>query len=273
MRMALSIWRPCGVRSPRGGRALVSLMLANNETGVVQPVSEAARLVHEAGGLAACRCRPGGWPDLLRYQRAWGGFHDAFRPQARRSQGCRRADQALGIPAPRRRSSKAAARSAAPAPAPRMSQLSPASARLADAQTLRRTAQAGRLRRLCDGVARGARIRPQGASLRRSSSSAPTAARLPNTTLFAVPGLKAETAVIAFDLEGVAVSSGAACSSGKVAALARAGRHGGPSWTWRAARCASASARPPPNPRSIGSWKLGIECREHYLSSRQGLAA
>ncbi len=42
------------------------------------------------------------------------------------------------------------------------------------------------------------------------------AARLPNTTLFAVPGMKAETAVIAFDLEGVAVSSGAACSSGKV---------------------------------------------------------
>src|SRR5262249_35714379 len=42
------------------------------------------------------------------------------------------------------------------------------------------------------------------------------APRLPNTTLFALPGAKAETAVIAFDLEGVAVSSGAACSSGKV---------------------------------------------------------
>jgi cysteine desulfurase len=42
-------------------------------------------------------------------------------------------------------------------------------------------------------------------------------ARLPNTTLFSVPGMKAETAVIGFDLEGVAVSSGAACSSGKVA--------------------------------------------------------
>jgi len=40
--------------------------------------------------------------------------------------------------------------------------------------------------------------------------------RLPNTTLFAVEGMKAETAVIAFDLEGIAVSSGAACSSGKV---------------------------------------------------------
>ena len=43
------------------------------------------------------------------------------------------------------------------------------------------------------------------------------APRLPNTTLFAIPGMKAETAVIAFDLEGVAVSSGSACSSGKVA--------------------------------------------------------
>ena len=40
--------------------------------------------------------------------------------------------------------------------------------------------------------------------------------RLPNTTLFTVPGLKAETAVIGFDLEGIAVSSGSACSSGKV---------------------------------------------------------
>jgi cysteine desulfurase len=56
-------------------------------------------------------------------------------------------------------------------------------------------------------------------SLRRTrgvivfSSEAP---RLPNTTLFTVPGLKAETAVIGFDLEGIAVSSGSACSSGKV---------------------------------------------------------
>jgi cysteine desulfurase len=44
------------------------------------------------------------------------------------------------------------------------------------------------------------------------------APRLPNTTLFAVPGMKAETAIIAFDLNGVALSSGSACSSGKVQA-------------------------------------------------------
>ena len=40
--------------------------------------------------------------------------------------------------------------------------------------------------------------------------------RLPNTLAFAIPGIRAETALIRFDLEGVAVSSGSACSSGKV---------------------------------------------------------
>ncbi len=42
------------------------------------------------------------------------------------------------------------------------------------------------------------------------------AGRLPNTTCFAIPGKRAEMLLIAFDLEGVAVSSGSACSSGKV---------------------------------------------------------
>ncbi len=40
--------------------------------------------------------------------------------------------------------------------------------------------------------------------------------RLANTVFFAVPGVKAETAQIAFDLAGIAVSAGSACSSGKV---------------------------------------------------------
>ena len=40
--------------------------------------------------------------------------------------------------------------------------------------------------------------------------------RLPNTTFFVLPGIKAETAQIAFDLAGVALSAGSACSSGKV---------------------------------------------------------
>ena len=40
--------------------------------------------------------------------------------------------------------------------------------------------------------------------------------RLPNTTCLALPGVTAETQVIALDLAGIAVSAGAACSSGKV---------------------------------------------------------
>lgn len=43
-------------------------------------------------------------------------------------------------------------------------------------------------------------------------------ARLPNTVFFSMPGLKSETAHIAFDLQGIALSSGSACSSGKVGA-------------------------------------------------------
>jgi cysteine desulfurase len=43
-----------------------------------------------------------------------------------------------------------------------------------------------------------------------------TAERLPNTCNFITPGLDSETAVMALDIDGVAVSSGAACSSGRV---------------------------------------------------------
>ncbi len=41
-------------------------------------------------------------------------------------------------------------------------------------------------------------------------------ARLANTACFAVPGIRAETALISLDLAGIAASSGSACSSGKV---------------------------------------------------------
>jgi cysteine desulfurase len=44
------------------------------------------------------------------------------------------------------------------------------------------------------------------------------AERLPNTSCLALPGVRADTQVIALDLAGFQVSAGAACSSGKVAA-------------------------------------------------------
>jgi cysteine desulfurase len=59
------------------------------------------------------------------------------------------------------------------------------------------------------------------------------AERLPNTLCFAAPGMAAETAIMAFDLEGVALSAGSACSSGKV----------GPSETLKAMRVAPETAK------------------------------
>jgi cysteine desulfurase len=54
--------------------------------------------------------------------------------------------------------------------------------------------------------------------------------RLKNTSLFALPGVSAEKALIAFDLAGVAVSSGSACSSGKVKASHVLEAMGEPDW-------------------------------------------
>lgn len=78
------------------------------------------------------------------------------------------------------------------------------------------------------------------------------AGRLPNSTLFAVGGMKAETAVIAFDLEGITVSSGAL----------------GP---WRfplrscAARCAWAWVGTPERPISSAFLPLAEGLQTHYV--------
>lgn len=43
-----------------------------------------------------------------------------------------------------------------------------------------------------------------------------TTPRVPNTTFFSIPGASSETLLMAFDLEGICVSNGSACSSGTV---------------------------------------------------------
>ena len=193
-----------------GGRALVSIMAANNETGVIQPVAQAARLVHSAGGLlhvdavqAAGRI---GWDisvmgaDLVTLSaHKIGGPKgvgaligrtglDAFKPLITgggQERGARAGtENVAGIAG--FGAAAAAARASLAAEAARMGALR---------ERLEIGLKAASPQVVVFGV---------------------EAERLPNTTLFAVPGMKAETAVIAFDLEGVAVSAGAACSSGKV---------------------------------------------------------
>jgi cysteine desulfurase len=192
-------------------RVLVSVQLANNETGVIQPVAEAARLVHQHGGLIhtdavqAAGKIPADLAELgvdvltLSAHKIGGPkgigavilASDQFEIAERLIQG---GGQEKGFRAGTENVAAIAGFGAA--------------AELA-VHNLDREAE--RLRGLRDEAeAQVRRIAPDAVVV------ASEAERLPNTFAFAIPGLKAETALIAFDLAGVALSSGSACSSGKV---------------------------------------------------------
>jgi cysteine desulfurase len=192
-------------------RPLVSLMLANNETGVVQPVAEAAAIVHAAGGLLhvdavqgpgriACDIGSLG-ADLVTLSAHKIGGPKGVGAIVRRAEDIHFPDplirgggQERGIRAGTENVAGIAGFGAAAAAAREQF-----------------AAEAAHMKGLRDTLESGLKAIAQDAVI-----FGETAERLPNTTLFALEGMKAETAVIAFDLEGVAVSSGAACSSGKV---------------------------------------------------------
>ena len=189
------------------GRALVSLMLANNETGVVQPVSQAASVVHAAGGTlhvdavqAAGRipCDINALDaDLLTLSGHKIGAPKGVGALVGRAPVdplVKGGGQERGLRGGTENVAGIAGFGAAAAAA---------RGGLASAR--------GRMAALRDRLEAGLKgTSPQMIIFGAQSE------RLPNTTLFAVPGMKAETAVIAFDLAGVAVSAGSACSSGKV---------------------------------------------------------
>jgi cysteine desulfurase len=192
-----------------GPPALVSVMSANNETGAIQPVAEAAEIVHEAGGLLHVDAIQalGKIPLDIKAMQAdlvTLSAHKIGGPKgvgalvlAEGMQGIepllRGGGQELGRRAGTENVAGIAAFGAAAAAA---------MAQLAD--------NADRLQALRERFEKGLK---QATDIIVFSEDTP---RLPNTTLFTAPGLKAETAVIGFDLAGIAVSSGSACSSGKV---------------------------------------------------------
>jgi cysteine desulfurase len=192
---------------------LVSVMLANNETGVLQPITEIAALAHRAGATLHVDAvqGPGRIPcdiiqlgaDLLTISGHKFGAPKGVGALIRR-------ENTVPLPNPlirgggQERSAQAGTENVAGIAA-----FGAAAAVLADTYVTE-SKKTLRLRQRLEG--RLKREFPQAVIFGEG------AARLPNTSLFAVPGIKAETAVIALDLEGVAVSSGAACSSGKVQA-------------------------------------------------------
>ena len=190
------------------GRALVSMMLVNNETGVVQPISELATLAREAGAMIHC---------------------DAVQAAGRLSIEMTK----LGVDCLTLSSHKIGgpqgigALIAAPS-VPLASQISGGRqevGRRAGTENVSAIAGFG----AAAIAAGGAHL--QSKSLadmrmtleRRLMEACPEAVvfgnnaeRVANTICVAAPMVSAETMVIALDLDGFAVSAGAACSSGKV---------------------------------------------------------
>jgi cysteine desulfurase len=192
-----------------GPPALVSVMLANNETGALQPVNEVAGIVHAAGGLLHVDAIQalGKIPFHINSMNA-----DLVTVSAHKIGGPKGvgalvlAEGILGFEPLLRGGGQERGHRAGTENVAGISGFG-AAARAAMAAL---NGDAVRLEGLRNRLEGGLRQTP-GAIV--FSADVP---RLPNTTLFTVPGLNAETAVIGFDLACIAVSSGSACSSGKV---------------------------------------------------------
>ena len=192
-----------------GPPALVSLMLANNETGAVQPVREASEIVHASGGLLHVDAVQafGKIPIDIKSLGADLMTLSAHKIGGPKGVGAVVLSEGLqGLEPLRRGGGQEMGRRAGTEDVAGIAGFAAAVAAALGALA----EDALRVGRLRSRLEEGLRQTP---GLTIFAEGAP---RLPNTTLFTVPGLKAETAVIGFDLAGFAVSSGSACSSGKV---------------------------------------------------------
>jgi cysteine desulfurase len=188
-----------------GTTALVSLMLANNETGVVQPVAEVARLAHAHGALLHCDAVQAAGKialdvgaldvDLLALS-----AHKIYGPQGVGALFVRRGARMKPLlrggaqERNRRAGTENVAGIAGFGRAARLAarDVGPEAARLA---ALRDRLEA-RLLAIPGAVRNG------------------DAARVPNTTNVSFDRAEAESLLLALDLQGLAVSTGAACAAG-----------------------------------------------------------
>jgi cysteine desulfurase len=193
------------------GPVMLALQGANNETGVIQPVAEAAALVHAAGGIVVCDAvqLAGRALCLMRELGADLMIVSAHKLGGPKGAGALTAlSDALVLPAPlvRGGGQERNLRAGTEDVAAIAGFGAAAAAALAEEES-----EALRLVALREALARQVRASAPDAVI--FGEAAP---RLPNTLCFAIPGIEAATLVMGLDLAGIAVSSGAACSSGKV---------------------------------------------------------
>ena len=189
------------------GTPVLVLMLANNETGILQPVSEASALVRRAGGLTVCDAVQAfgkvqvnaallGADYIALSAHKIGGpqgvgalWHRAGAPLKALQHG---GGQERGLRSGTENVAGIAGFGAAAEAA------------------VRDLPKYAALARHRDGME--ARLKAEGGVTVIGEGSP----RLAGTSSFARPGFRAETQVMALDLAGVCVSAGSACSSGKV---------------------------------------------------------
>lgn len=189
-----------------GGRALVVVMVANNETGVVQPADEVVELVRNADALCLVDAVQACGKIALDFAQLGADYmtlsaHKIGGPQGSGALVAKEqapfAAQLLG--GGQERSRRAGTENLAGIAGFAAAAKASTQENAASLAALRDRFEAQLRRSFPDLVVFGEKMQ-----------------RLDNTSNFAIPGIAAETAVIALDLDGVMVSSGAACSSGKV---------------------------------------------------------
>lgn len=189
---------------------LVSLMLANNETGIIQPVAEAAALAARYGAWMHCDAAQAAGKIAVDIGALGVHFmtlsaHKIGGPQGVGALVLGQCGETPALLSGGGQEKKARAGTENVAGIAGFG----LAAELARAD-LAGGHDAGALR---DGFEAALQAAYPGAVIHGKG-----VARLPNTSLFSLPGFKAETLLLALDLSGFCVSNGSACTSGKVEA-------------------------------------------------------
>lgn len=189
------------------GVALVAVMLANNETGVVQPIAEVVRLARHAGALVHCDAVQGAGKlaidvRALDVDLAALSAHKLYGPKGIGALYVRRGVRLKPF---LRGGSQERGRRAGTENVAGIVGFG-AAARLARAETASDAARIAALRDRLEGQLLGVP-----GAVRNGAGR-----RVPNTTNVSFEGVEAESLLLALDLEGIAVSTGAACAAGAV---------------------------------------------------------
>lgn len=190
--------------------ALVSVMLANNETGVIQPITELARITHEKGALFHTDAIQAAGRIPINIAELGADYLTLSAHKMGGPQGVGAVITSCGAPLSPMMTGGGQERKARAGTENLSGIAGFGAAAKAALENMQNMNQVKTLRDELEGQIQSLDVEIQ--------VLGEHAERLPNTSLLSCAGFPAETIVIALDLDGIAISSGAACSSGKTGA-------------------------------------------------------